>query len=237
MHITDMPLILKAKFDNADVAFALGHHNFPDFRKNLERAGLVCLPRIDENPARPKFRIAHIYEYALSIAVAQHMTRESTGVAVRNLFDFMRGRACDRLNKLDNTTRRAIIYDGMQDLYLAESAVKAPVENGWFVDYPWLAFEPALLDRSPERMAKPVLWVAPPPEHLFGLDPVLVDGPALDVVTIMANMTKVRRGICLDPDAVESIETVNVFNMTALLSEVDRRLDIRLAGRRLRGET
>lgn len=234
MH--DVPDILKASYDNADVAFALGHHNFPDFRKNLERHGLVTLPRIDENPARPKFRIGHVYEYALNMAVNLHMSREGAAAAVRNLFSYMSGCAVHRLNALDDETRNAIMFDGMWNRYVEESSIKTQAEYGQFVDYPWLFFNPEVLDRTDERKTKPLIWVLPPGHQMVSREAMLVDGPEVNIVSARQHFTERLRKINIDPNAVEPIRSINTIDVTDLLSEVDRRLNIRLHARRLRGE-
>ena len=228
--------LLNAHFDNSDVAFALGQTSFPDWRKNLERQVLMALPRIDEIPTRPKFRIGHVYEYGLFLQLMKFMSRDSASQVVVRLFRNMGKGACDRLNHLDDETRHAILYDGLTSRYLEESSVKAPADNYLFVEYPGIAFDPQFLDRSPERLAAPLLWFVPSAFDTVTAGIPTMDGPTIDVVAVMKRMTEELWRINLDPSVVEPINSVTVVNITATLVEIDRRLTIRLHSRKLRGE-
>lgn len=228
--------LLNARYDNADMAFALGVTNFPEWRKNTERNTLMALPRIDENQARPTFRIGHIYEYALRLELGKHMNRDGASAFVVALFEEMRGNACRRFNKLDSETNTAIAFDGLLERYMEESSVKAPADNYWFVEYPALAFDPLFLDRSPERLAAPLLWVLPPAEAGRHAGCPMVIGPTVDTVEMAKRMTDALRSVQIDPNAVEPVRSVTVLDLTTLLNEIDRRLSIRLHSRRLRGQ-
>lgn len=224
-----------ASYDNADVAFALGLHNFPEFRKNLERIGAVNVPRIDDNPARPKFRLGHIYDYALISEFMKSMSKEQAGTVVRIFFRGMHSRAVRRFNDLPEEDREAIYHDGKQAEYADASGVKAPAEYGWFADYPWLAFDQEILDRSEDRMAKPVLWVVPGDNNLSRSATGAFIGPNLNIQETCERLTETARGFYVDPDVVDPVRSLVVVNVTDLLSEVDRRLGIRLRAKKLRG--
>lgn len=261
MDPNEIPEIYRATYDNADAAFALGMHDFPGFRKNLERLErveaaratvegdgggvLMNMPRIDENPVRPQFRVAHIYDYALIHALSKSMSRESAVRAVGALWRGMRQRGADRLNALDDETRHAIIADLRESWqrYADESSVKAPADNGFFVDYPWLAFDPEMLERTERRLECPLLWVLPADSwaarHTFLLtfdDPE--DRPRISdwCTSLSKRLRMVFAASAPDEQAdIAPVRSVVVVNVTALLADVDRRLEMRVRARRLKG--
>ncbi|CBS88999.1 protein of unknown function (plasmid) [Azospirillum lipoferum 4B] len=65
---------------------------------------------------------------------------------------------------------------------------------------------------------------------------MLVDGPEVNTVLACQHFTERLRKINIDPDVVEPVRSINMINVTDLLSEVDRRLNVRLHARRLRGD-
>lgn len=231
-HMTD---VQAASYDNADVAFALDLHNFPEFRKNLERIGATNIPRIDENPARPKFRLGHVYDYALALEFSKSMSKEQAGTVVGIFLSLMQGRAVGRFNDLSAEDREAIHYDGKRHEYVENNSVKAPIDHGWFADYPWLAFDPEILDRSEERAAKPILWVVPGDTGLARSANVSLIGPDVNVPAVCDGLTEMARKHYSSADMIPPVQSLVVVNVTALLSEVDRRLGMRLRARQLRG--
>jgi hypothetical protein len=246
MKPKDIPAIYQASFDNADVAFAVDLHDFPNFRKNLEKVRAVCLPRIDENPVRPRFRIGHIYEYAILKELTTYLSKEAAGQIVAEFFNEMkrRGRHLPRAEvvAIENASREA---------EYARNSSTGDIGNRLFVENPWLAFSTDFLDRSEERKQNPLLWIFPPQAHYAQFSVLATTESQVSVTGITEKFSKKLHGIYtnlassgrfIDGNEVSvSFSTINLnsistLNVTNLLLEVDRRLELRLHTRQLRGE-
>ncbi|MEO5375484.1 MAG: hypothetical protein H7840_14635 [Alphaproteobacteria bacterium] len=244
MYPTNIPEIYKASFDNSDVSFALGIHDFPVFRKNLERVLLShCLslyvPRVDENPARPRFRLAHIYEFAIINELSKVLTRERAVGVVRHFFNIMDGEAMLRFLTMDEETKKEIESDDMWKRCTDDEVNQVNGGHRRIAYFPWLTFYPAILDRSKERQNAPTFLVIPsdPGEYRSTQDMwELVEGPSIDINELCEAFTARIRDKDPDPDLIAPIRSVVAVNVTALLSAVDRRLHKRLRARALREE-
>lgn len=256
MKPEDVPAIYQASYDNADAAFALNIHDFPNFRKNLEKVGAVCLPRIDENPLRPRFRIGHIYEYAILSELTSYLSKETASNLVSWFFNAMKGKA----PPISAAEFSAISNDGRDDDYSSKSSV-GDVKNRLFVDYPWLVFSPDFTDRSEERQQNPLLWIFPPQGSHVSLAKLSTIGSEVNIIDIIRkfnleiqswyrNLVGSGRGFSIRdgeafrtsltfdaPDLLPTpISSVSIINITSLLQRIDQRLEIRLHTRQLRGE-
>ena len=246
--------IHRVTYDNADMAFVLANPNFTDFRRNAERGGFVHMPRKDENPVRPRFRAAHIYEYALLGALSQNMTKERAGrVILRQFIEMIGSFWKTRIRELDLETAQAITYARQvpaDEETTGESSVGEPAL--WLLrDFPQFGFDPPFLDRSPERQANPLVWLLLPDagvERRKGW-PSSDGAPDSDGVAIVREplTTKELFGALVRAEqqrpghhevyAGEPVipHSCVALNVTSLLTEIDRRMQIRAHARALKG--
>jgi len=113
--IADHPLadLVRARFDNADVAAALDLPTFPDWRKNLERLSAFALPREDKNPARPRYRYAHVVEYALNSAVGQVTTKAAAARVVAFRLRLLSDEAAENFHNLSPEDQELLFAAGL----------------------------------------------------------------------------------------------------------------------------
>lgn len=139
--------LLTAEFDNHDAAYALEIPSFGDFRKNLERGNTACLPRFDETYNRPRFRLAHIYEYALLHVLLKNYSKDQAHRLVWSWFAMMNSESRDRSADAANSVQQ---IDGKFRGY-AGRAGQANLDLLLFVYNPEIAFGPWVLDRSGQQ--------------------------------------------------------------------------------------
>jgi hypothetical protein len=237
--------LASARYNNADVAFALDLPNFTDWRKSEERAGFLNLPRRDDNPARPAYRLGHVYEFALKQELNRHMSRESAFVVLRAALSRVAARAMTfsggRIENLDEEMRDLIKGDD----FAREAGTATALENyALLVSYPLIGFDPEMLDRSPERFANPVMWVIAPDAgatngtiyRIVGDDDGTVEkitGSASFIAGLDA-LTTMSRNV---QDLPGNYRSCVALNVTGLLSDIDTKLTKRLNARRLKGDT
>jgi hypothetical protein len=228
-----------ASYDNHDAAFALDIPGFTDWRKGWERGALLALPRHDENPVRPRYRLGHIYEFALLHELERMMSKRHAASVVKRRFRIMASRsgdAAERRAELDDGLRN--IVDNNETLGKIEApppeVAEAWQDFGYLVDWPLLGFSPDFLDRSPERIAAPIFWVvdrdSDADEH-----PVPVTKVTGDTSLSGALAALERHGSPYGSRMTKRF-AARVVNVTSLLAEIDSRLKVRLDGRRLKGD-
>ena len=230
-----------ARFDNHDAAYALGIPNFTDFRKMLERDNLLSFPRRDENPARPRYRLGHIYEFAMLDALAR-MTTKKTAAAVFRYFiephhhEVRLGN--NAWQKISPDLKKIIQSNNSFESWDSDGDKTNPDPNGLhlFVDHPWFAFG-KLLDRSEEAMSKPYsLAIAPDVGADHYQDRVEFSVVALTadatMNTILNELNSVRQnylGVWAD------FQSAHILNVVGLFARIEKKLLLRVQGRELMG--
>ncbi|MFK8250671.1 hypothetical protein [Ancylobacter terrae] len=236
--------LFRARFDNNDVAFALDLPTFPEWRKNWERGQTAFhLPRNDANPIRPKYCYAHVIEYALSLAFSKITTKAVASHITWRVLSFNRDTADDRFNKYDAATKGIIVSNNsFQDMGKSLDLEIYERSKYWpLVDFPAVGFDPLYLDRSPERLANPLIWVLAPDiteasdfslsSHAIWLTECLpVDG-------VLQKLSARRWHGSTDYDGPgPRYHSAHIVNVTRLLWETEARLRTRLEGKGIRGE-
>lgn len=229
--------LMAARYDNADAAFALNIPNFTDFRKAGERKskggeGYFYLPRDEENPVRPTYRLANIYEYALHKEISRSKSKEVAGLVNHSMFKEMRHRAGDRLDNYDDEVRVAVYHN----YSFHDDPEDSRHTLGLLVDYPWVGFDPAVLDRSDERLKNPLFWVIAPDitadEERIECKLKTCDG-TVALVEALNSLNALWSGAYYK--AGDNFHSAITVNVTSVLKSVDDRLRVRLRGRRLKG--
>lgn len=236
------PLSTKS-FDNHDAAFALEIPSFTDWRKSWERAQLSTLPRYDANPVRPTYRLGHIYEYALLKEIAKTRPKHVAAYVVREQFRAMSNRAkglIGRFGGLERDLQEVVSSNKTQnELDGAEAASYHKWDAfGYLVDFPLLGFDPEILDRSSERNAKPIFWLIPPDidedSEGFTHGRSLTLTGEYSLADALKLLSEFRRQFDGSPE-LPTFLSAQAINVTEILSNIDRKLTIRLSGRRIKG--
>lgn len=235
--------LFSASFDNNDMAYALDLPAFADWRKTGERADHFVLPRSDQNPVRPKFGLAHVYEYALFKELTKSMPNKSASVVILNEFSTMRQKAMAHFDG-----RFGRLNEDLLDLLNGSGVFeKLPEGASWrdelrasfrvMVDFPWLGFDPEIFDRSPERIANPLMWIIAPDlnsEDQKALYKVIRTTGETSLVSALEIITAKVKRVYSDPLDIPDYRSTIILNVTGLLADVERKLLIRLRGKRLK---
>ena len=221
---------LFTSFSNAEVARATGIDNLAGFRKNLEfsRDGLeplALMPRPD-----PDIKLAHVYSYALQDVISKSMTRIDSHHLLYHMHLTMLVRANDRLAQLSEEQRAEIVA-----FYQAKDrAGDFHHTLQLFVDFPWLAYDPELLDRSEERQKNPVLWCYVGGK-CFQAEALASVGEVYE--RIAGNLTPAEKEI-FGHSGFTARNPLVVINVTQVLTEIDKVLsaciEVRTGSRRAR---
>lgn len=224
-----MPLdVLKPSYSYEDAAFALDQPNLGDLRRNWARFKMFSLPQpASRGRAGVMFRIAHLYEYSLLIALARVVgQREVASELVRETFARMRRNGGRRINALSDEEREAVLFSGPPDGEFDDDEV--PHDNYIFIKFPQVAFDPEFLRRDPHDPYYIAFYVRAFPTTI-GFD----RNTRLDQVE--NDLKKQFLDIYMRPDVVEVPSTFSVINITETLKRVDDRLRLRLKAREIGG--
>ena len=235
--------LYRAEFDNHDCAYALGIPSFGDWRKNREKTKPFIVPRIDQSPVRPRFRLANVYEYALHDALSYNYTTVQSHSIVWGFFSSFRDTICFRLNNLERKKQDIVLAAGPADDsedVTDPRRVRDPIGYHIFAEFPELAFGPEVLDRSAEREEKPLLFIIRPDARRGTVDERPMPSPDTDFV-FADGFEDIRAAIGRADARKTSISggsTHNLWpcgfvavNLSELFGDIDYRLGLRLGAR------
>lgn len=230
--------ILGETFANQDVAFALDHWNFADFKRNLQRGEgpkdrLVILPRNTGSAGvGGEFRYAHIIEFAIHMALGPVYSRECAKAVCFSLFRRLmhNDTGLAKFNALSREQQDALRFGSTFE------AEDDPFQLSWFVDFPRVFLTDDLISR--DRSARTYA--------LFDVRKILHDTHSLiltDGSTSLADAHDRLTRLVLDGVSddrtrqrfEDDVRAPGILDLTSMLAVIDERLRVRLAARQLRG--
>lgn len=232
--------LLKQTYTTADAAAALRHPNFGDFRKNLERLGLMVLPRhAQPGPGGGQYRYTHIAEMALQLELARFGRKTASG-AIRTAFHAMDW--THQVNELPPDIRQLVFHG------CSFKREEDPFEFGRYVDFPNETLPQHFKHRDP---ANPVFWMFDANRMIQAAETGVPGGDYFAVVwgedpAHQPTLAAAHEALIInaqrafgDPDdrelVREDLSAVGIVNVTTVLRFLDERLAFRLRVRELRG--
>jgi hypothetical protein len=219
--------ILSVRYSTPDAAFATDHGDFGEFRRAIIKGKFQLLPRHVQPGPGAEYRYGHLVEMAIFMSLSVAYSKETAkSVLFYGLRDAM-SVAVAKYNAMSPDEQQAI------DNYQNFEASEDPMQLSWFVDFPKLTFSEEAFSRDP---AKPSFWIFNP-VHLRSRGDVRRVSGDLTLSQLHAEVVKMTTNGAMNDDVAAMLasrcDVPGVVNITEIINRLERRMQIRLAGRQL----
>lgn len=221
--------IMGADYSPQDVAFALNHHNFGEFRRTLSKSSFESLPREVKPGPGALYRYAHVVESAVLMHVGSAFTLRKASHAVHGLFDKLIGNEYGnaKINELPKKEREVVL------MHSTFSSQDDTWGFGRIVDYPQIYLGADFISRD---LTKPTFLVFTPLQET-SREVDLLDGSVALSEMYAKYLDRVSEYAVDERTASalrEDYGIPGVVNLTNMLVRMDERLSIRLLARELK---
>lgn len=229
--------LLSHSFSAEDAGFALGHHNFSEWRRNWTRAGHQLLPRrAPDGRAGGEYKWPHIFEMALFMKIYPVIGTEKAKSVIFCLFHNLSSRGIDYINKLFQEERGIISACGLNgDFTSLDSGLES---FGGFIAYPAIFFGEEFLKSNPDLPTWMVFAPgAIPPQGATGSD-LLLTNDAMPLNEIQRQYRDRRRQEYMMDQATWSIDDwqsslLVTINLSEIVDAINQRLQQRLRAKNI----